>query len=218
MEHSESAGVVRRRHTRRTRLLVDVAMALVYILQMVPYQTGGLYHELAGLAFVGLLVAHHVLNGRWLIAELRRRDWLFLLLDALLLACVAGIMVTGLLMAQHVRLLRLEGAAHVVRPLHACLTYAGLMLIAFHTGLHLPRRAFDRMGSVTKVFLSAVVVALGVYAFVDLDVLAKLSLGMSFPDGMTPLPVLVAKHVLLAGPFVLFGMAVAHMRKRGELT
>lgn len=136
-------------------------MALVYLLQMAPYQTGGWYHELAGIAFVVLLVVHHVLNARWLRAELRRRDWLPLVIDATLLACVIGIAASGMLMAQHVRLLQMEGAAHLVRPLHACATYAGLMLISVHAGMYLPRRGFDRLAPVARTALAVAVVALG---------------------------------------------------------
>lgn len=55
--------------SRRLRLVVDAAMALVCLLQMAPYQTGGWYHEVSGLAFVGLLIFHHVLNARWLRVE-----------------------------------------------------------------------------------------------------------------------------------------------------
>lgn len=200
--------------SRWIRPAVDIAMALVYVLQMVPHQTGGWYHELAGIAFAVLLVVHHALNARWLRAELRRRDWLPIALDVALLACVVGMAVSGMLMARHVRLLRLEGVAHATRPLHACLTYVGLMLMALHAGMHLPRRALDRLPAVAKVVGAAVVVGLGCYAFIRLDAPTKLTLGMSFPDGVTPLPMLVARHVLLAGPFVLLGVVIAHKRER----
>lgn len=216
MRNTVKTNDMRHRSTRRARVLVDAAMALAYLLQMAPYQTGGWYHELAGIAFVVLLVVHHALNARWLRAELRRHDWLPLLLDAILLVCVVGVAATGVLMAQHVKLLRMEGMAHVVRPLHACLTYAGLMLVSLHAGMHLPKRGFGQLAPAVKAALAVAVVALGCYACVSLNVLAKLSFGMGFPDGMTPLPVLVIKHALLAGPFVLLGMAVAQEGKRGE--
>lgn len=216
MRDTAKTNDARRQSTRQARVLVDVAMALVYLLQMAPYQTGGWYHELAGIAFVILLVVHHVLNARWLKAELRRHDWVPLLLDAMLLACVAGVATTGMLMAQHVRLLQVERMAHVVRPMHACFTYAGLMLVSLHAGMHLPRRGFDQLAPVAKAALTVAVAVLGCYAFASLNVLAKLSMGMSFPDGMTPLPMLVGKHGLLAGPFVLLGMVIAQTRRRGE--
>ena len=202
--------------SRRLRLVVDVAMTLVYLLQMAPYQTGGWYHEVSGLAFVGLLVFHHVLNARWLRAELRRRDRLPLVLDAALLICVAGIAASGMAMAQHVRILQVEGLAHIARTAHACLTYAGLMLVSLHVGLHVPYGWLERLSVGRRALLVATVLAGGAYAFASLGVATKLSWGMSFPDGMTPLPLLVGKHLLLALPFVLAGCGMAMMRKKGS--
>ena len=201
--------------SRRMRLTVDVAMALVYLLQMAPYQTGGWYHEVAGLAFVGLLIVHHVLNARWLRIEARQRDWLPLVLDAALLICVAGIVLSGMAMAQHVRFLQVEGLAHIARTAHACITYAGLILVSVHVGLHVPHGWLEGLSVGARVLVAAFALVAGAYAFVSLGVATKLSWGLSFPDGMMPLPVLVLKHVLLALPFILAGCSMA-IRKRGS--
>lgn len=190
-------------------------MALVYLLQMAPYQTGGWYHEVSGLAFVGLLVFHHVLNARWLRIEVRQRDWLPLVLDAALFICVAGIALSGMAMAQHVRFLQVEGLAPAARTAHACLTYAGLMLVSLHVGLHVPHGWLERLSSGVRILVAAFALVAGAYAFVSLGVATKLSWGLSFPDGMTPLPVLVLKHVLLSLPFVLAGCGMA-MRRKGS--
>ncbi len=187
-------------------------MAVVYLLQMAPYQTGGWYHELCGLAFVALLVAHHVINVRWLQAEMRRRDYLPLVLDAALLACVIGIAASGLAMAQHVKTLRVEGLAYVARSAHACFTYAGLMLMALHAGLHMPYAWLKRLSFGARAFVVVAALLGGVYAFVSLGVITKLSWGISFPDGMTSLVLLVGKHVLLALPFVLAGCGMSMRR------
>ena len=202
-----------------TRLAIDVAMAICYLLQMAPYRTGGWYHEVAGLVFVVLLVAHHALNIRWLRSEWRLRAWLALALDASLLACVAGVALSGMAMAQHVMPLRVGGLSNFARRLHACLTYLGFMLVCVHTGTHMPavRRFMASRGESTRrlprLLVCVVTVALGAYAFVRLGVATKLSMGMSFPDGTTPLAVLVLRHLLLAGPFVLVGGLIA---PRGE--
>lgn len=77
-------------------------------------------------------------------------------------------------------------------------------------------RGFDRLAPAARSALAVAVVALGCHAFASLNVLTKLTMGMSFPDGMTPLPMLVGKHVLLAGQFVLLGMVVTQKGKGGE--
>lgn len=187
-------------------------MAVVYLLQMAPYQTGGWYHELCGLAFVALLVAHHAMNERWLRAEVRRRDWVPLILDAALLACVVGVAASGLAMAQHVQVLRVEGLAQATRSAHSCFTYAGLMLMSLHIGLHVPYAWLQRLSPGIRAVVAIAALACGAYAFVTLGVATKLSWGISFPDGMTPLVLLVGKHVLLALPFVLAGCGISMRR------
>lgn len=184
-------------------------MTFVYLLQMAPYQMGGWYHEVSGLSFVALLVVHHVLNVRWLQAEVRRHDWLPVALDAALLVCVLGIAGSGMAMAQHVRLVRIEGMTHVARTAHAFFTYAGLMLVSLHVGLHVPHGWLEGLSSSLRALVAAVLLAGGAYAFASLGVASKLSWGMSFPDGMTPLAVLVGKHVLLALPFVGLGCGLS---------
>lgn len=184
-------------------------MALVYLMQMAPYQTGGWYHELAGLAFVALLVAHHVLNARWLQVEVRRHDWMPVVLDVALLVCVLGIAGSGVAMAQHVRLVRIEGIAHVARAAHAFFTYAGLMLVSLHVGQHVPHGWLEGLPFGARALAAAAALAAGSYAFVSLGVANKLSWGMSFPDGMTPLAMLVGKHVLLTLPFVGLGCGLS---------
>ena len=182
-------------------------MAVVYLLQMAPYQTGGWYHELCGLAFFVLLVAHHAMNARWLRTEVRRRDWVPLILDVALLACVVGVAASGLAMAQHVQVLRVEGLAQAMRSAHSCFTYAGLMLMSLHIGLHVPYAWLQRLSPGIRAAVAIAALACGAYAFVTLGVATKLSWGISFPDGMTPLVLLVGKHVLLALPFVLVAVA-----------
>ena len=208
----------------RPRLLVDIGMAALWLLQMAPSQTGGWYHELAGIALVALMVTHHMLNKRWLRAEWRQRAWVPLALDAALALCVAGIAATGAAMAQHVTVMRISGWAARARTLHACLTYLGLLLVSVHTGTHIPavckligrlreQEAAPRWPA-ALVCISAV--ALGAYEFDSLGVATKLSLGMSFPDGTTAPPLMLARHLLLVVPFVLAGGLIAPNRRASQ--
>lgn len=207
---------------RWVRPAVDVAMTVTYALQMAPHQTGATYHEWAGITFAVLFVTHHALNAGWLRHARRRGDakaWLTIVLDVLMTPLVCGIVLTGVLMSRRaVPFLSVASVAHTVRPLHACLTYLGLILMSLHVGMHAPMlRGYarlsgaDAMGSPsipTRVVLLVATVVGGAWAFARLGVATKLSLGMSFPDGITPLPVLVAEHLLLAAPFVMAGSLV----------
>lgn len=190
-------------------------MALTWLVQMAPSQTGGAYHEIAGICFAALFAVHHCLNRGWLKRARRgRMARVNAAIDLLMFACVIGIAVTGILMGSHaLPALAVSSLVHVVRPLHSCLTYAGLMLIALHTGLHAPVIAAYVRGRGKKEELPVWVtpcatvasLVLGAFAFVRLDVATKLTMGLSFSDGSLPLHVLVAWHLALAAPFVTLG-------------
>ena len=214
---------------RWVRPVVDAAMALAYVAQMMPQRTGGLYHELAGIALVALMVAHHVLNLGMLRAQWRRRsahDLLLLGLDVLLACAVATTAVTGVLISQEVvPALAIADLGHVLWPLHVCASYLGFMLVSVHMGLHLPQvrgymgakgRPRRPMSPWARAGIALACIALGAWAFVRLNVATRLTFGSSFPDGMTPLPLLVLEFLALCAPFAWLGTVLDRLTKKGH--
>lgn len=213
---------------RWTRPTVDMAMTLVYLLQMAPSRLGGVYHEFAGIGFVALFALHHLLNWGWLGRASKARGLVprvNAVLDVVLTACVVGIAVTGILMSKHALVaLSQPSLAHLARPLHACLVYLGLIVVSLHVGMHLPvvqgyaRQATGRKKAAwpqwLRVFVVAASFVVGVIAFGRLNVATKLTMGMSFPDGVTPLPLLLAWHLALAAPFVTCGSLLQQALRR----
>lgn len=209
--------------------MVDAAMAVAYLLQMVPGKLGNPLHELGGLAFVALFVVHHLLNRGWVrrLGHTRTaRARLTMASDVTLTACVVGVAVTGVLMSRSlVPWAAVPAVAHVVRPLHGCLAYLGLMLVSLHAGLHMRalrgyvglRGDEGHGGPMTAVALVAAL-TLGGWAFVRLGVAGKLALAPSFPDAMTPLAVQLAWHLSLALPFVLAGALIDGKAQRGGMS
>lgn len=204
-------------------------MAACYLLQMVPGHTGSLMHEWTGIALAVLFVVHHLANRGWL-CRLRRggvRTRILLASDVVLLLCVIGLAACGVLMSRSaLPMLARASIAHLVRPMHACLTYLGLLLVAFHAGLHARTiRGYllrARIGVARElpewlpVVATVVAVALGTWALVRLDVGLKLTLGLSFPDGVTPLPLLLIEHLALAAPAYALGAWVMQTSSHPE--
>lgn len=203
------------------RPCIDGAMTLVLLIQMVPGAVGNPVHEVCGLAFVALFVAHHALNRGWLkrLGHQRTlRARMTLVSDVVLTACVLGSAVTGVLMSRFaVPWLSIARMAHVVRPLHGTCAYVAFLVCALHVGLHVPvLRGYVglRVGgpSGTKVvpwLLAACSVVGGAWAFVRLNMAGKLLGQPSFPDGITPLWMQLGLHLLLAAPFVVAGMMLS---------
>lgn len=220
------AGERSKRGTLRwLRPAVDAAMTVVYLLQMVPGKVGNPLHEAAGLAFVALFVLHHALNRGWL-RRLGRQHGLrarvTMASDMALTACVVGAVATGVLMSRSVApWAAMPAVAHVVRPLHGCCAYLGLMLVSLHLGLHLRvMRGYaglaGRAAGLSAVgrALTAAAVVLGAWAFARLGVGGKLLGQPSFPDAMTPMAVQLAWHLALAAPFVAAGALVDDVSRR----
>ena len=204
-----------RRSHRRLQPVVDGAITLVYLLQMIPGKMGNELHEACGIAFVALFALHHALNHGWTRRLGRRGDLrsrVALASDLLLTICVAGTALTGVLMSRSVApALAVPALAHVVRPLHGTLAYSGLMVCALHVGLHVRmlRGYAGKTGAVSIPWGQPIAAAaIGAWAFVRLGVTGKLMEQPSFPDAMTPLPLQLVLHLALCLPFVVVGSLV----------
>ena len=212
---------------RWMRPAVDACMTVVYLLQMAPGKMGNPLHEVLGIMFVVLFVAHHLLNRGWLRRLGSRRTSyarIVLASDVLLTVCMAATTVTGVLMSRFaVPMLSVPPLAYVVRPLHGTAAYAGLMVMSLHVGFHmrvirgyLGRRGVPAQSGVVSGALLAASLVVGCWAFVRLGVATKLMGQPSFPDGMTPLVVQLACHVALAAPFVVAGSLIGRTSTRHQ--
>ena len=229
-ERKEGASVEKAAGLKASRWMrptVDACMTVVYLLQMAPGKMGNPLHEVLGIMFVVLFVAHHLLNRGWLRRLGSRRTSyarIVLASDVLLMACMAATGATGVLMSRFAApMLSVPPLAHVVRPLHGTAAYAGLMIMALHVGLHvraiggyLGRRGAPAQSGVVPGALLAASLVVGCWAFVCLGVAAKLMGQPSFPDGMTPLVVQLACHLALAAPFVVAGSLIGRTSTRHQ--
>ena len=216
-------GSDRRRVPSWLRPLVDAAMTVVFLAQMVPGKTGNALHELLGIVFAALFLVHHVLNRGWLRRLGRGRTLrarLTVASDVVLMIAMLGTIASGVLMSRSAApALSVPAVAHVVRPLHGTCAYLSLMAMSLHVGLHMRvlrsyagLRGPSHSGKVAPLAVLAASFVLGTWAFVRLGVLAKLLGETSFPDGMTPLALQLAYHLALAAPFVALGSLVASRR------
>lgn len=129
------------RSTRAGKLLTDVLMTLALLFLMGYQFWGEVPHEWAGAALFALFLAHHLLNQSWYKTLFRGRYTPFrvgqLLLDLAVTAAMAGLMVSGVLLSNHVfAFLHLRGGVAVARVLHLVCSYWSFVLISLHLGLH----------------------------------------------------------------------------------
>lgn len=155
-------------------------MAVLLILMYQKLAISLSFHEIGGLVVCGMFIFHNLLNRKWIAGITRRffgrrlatRVRLGYVLDVALLATVAFIAVSGIMISQTV-LLRISGSVVFWRPLHYFASAVALILVGIHIGLHwsfirttfakavrLPQRIARPLG----IACLTVVLAFGIYS------------------------------------------------------
>ena len=129
-------------HGKRVFKLVLDAVMLVLLALMFRKQAISLaFHEIGGLALVGLFVVHHLLNGKWIAAVTKRLfakgtgrlERASYIVDALLLVSFLTVGVTGVLISEVVFRFNVAGS---VKTLHYFVSALSVVLMGVHLGLH----------------------------------------------------------------------------------
>ena len=178
------------------RRILDAGMTLVLLFLMGYQFWEDAAHEWAGTGMFVLFLAHHALNAGWY-RRLPRGTYTplraaRLVLNGLLLLCMAGLMVSGVLLSRHVfAFLPLRGGLSFARLLHMFTSYWGFVLMSLHLGLHWgmvtgairtrvlrkpPSRAYKRL----TLLAGAGIALYGWFAFVRRNLSAYLLLTTEF--------------------------------------
>lgn len=123
------------------KLLLDLAMLVIFVLLLHKMNFGVAFHEIAGLSVLGAFLLHLAWNWRWLYSvtkkffskNMRFRARLSWLLDFSLLVCFAIIGITGILISKVVFPFSVPGNW---KTLHYFCTALAMILLGVHIGLH----------------------------------------------------------------------------------
>ena len=162
------------------KLCVDIAMTVLFLIQMGYHMLDNRAHEWTGVALCLLFLTHHILNGSWHTHLLRGRyntqRILLTATDVLLTLCMIAIIASSVMVSRHVfgfLGLRLRALG---RQIHMPATMWGFVLMGLHLGLHwsmmlgVMKRAAKSQASRWAVLVGRVVLlmvcAFGAYQFV----------------------------------------------------
>jgi hypothetical protein len=120
---------------KENRIVLDYAMLLVLLLQMVKMMTGVIVHEVLGVGFV-LLAAVHLWNQRGQMRNIGRKK-ARLIINVLLLCSLLSTAVSGILLS--VSIFRFLNITYheVFYTVHTLSAYALLILAVTHLALHM---------------------------------------------------------------------------------
>lgn len=169
------------------KTVIDLAMTAGLLTQMAYLIIGQELHERLGAGMFVLFIAHNMLNWNWY-KNLLRGSYppfriLLTVVNLSVLACMAGLMVSGIMMSRYVfAFLPISGGMSFARTLHMLAAYWGFVLMSLHLGLHwgmVVRRLPKKQNLLLRVAV-LLVSAYGVFAFVKHDIVSYLLLKIEF--------------------------------------
>ena len=181
------------------KILLDILMLAVTALMYSSHALGLQFHEVGGLALIGVFFIHKGLNLEWIrrvtvrLFRVDGRTRLKWILDALLLLGFLTVGVSGILISK----VAFPGVAARGGPwkaLHFGSAALSLILVGVHTGLHLDflkgvLSRWVRLPRVVAAVLTVAVMAYGVYGLATTSFIGWLSMpfrvggGPGFHDG-----------------------------------
>lgn len=161
------------------KISVDIFMTVILLLSMGYAMWGDLAHEIFGVMLFVLFVIHHILNMNWYKAISKGKyspyRVFILVLNVLLTLCVIALMASGIMMSKHIfAFMDINSGLSYARLLHLSVSHWSFAVMSFHIGLHINpmvQKAIKKNKNVKVffIFLSILISAFGVYAFIKRD-------------------------------------------------
>lgn len=211
------------------KIAIDILMTLGLFFLMGYQFWGDAAHEWAGAGMFLLFILHHILNRQWHQNLFRGRFTssriLLLALDLLLFLAMLGMMVSGIMLSNHVfDFLHLHGGMSFARILHMAASYWGFVLMALHLGLHwgifmgLARKAFKwrRSSRVRKILLPVFGAGIAIYGLIvffrrDLLTYMLVRTQFVFLDFGEPVPLFYLDYLAMMGTFIFLAYYVSRL-------
>ena len=214
------------------KITVDLLMTALLLLLMSYSLVGEAAHEWLGVGIFLLFLLHHILNINWFKALFRGKyppiRILQTVIDLLVLLCMAGSMISGILLSRCVFRLDIHRFSAALQAVHLLSAYWGFVLLSLHLGLHWggimgrAKRLAKKPSKIRKQALRGVALlisAYGAYAFVKHDFGNYMLLRYHFVFfGDEPLPLFLLDYVAIMGLFVWAGYYLAKAMRKSKAT
>lgn len=158
----------------KLKIVVDVAMTLLFLMQMGYHMMNNCAHESTGVALCLLIIVHHALNGGWhaslFLGRYTPRHWLLTAVDVLLTFAMIAVILSAVMFSRHVFDFPGLKMRFLGRTIHMPSTMWAFVLTGLHLGLHwslflgMMKRACQGRAANAAVLAGRVVLA-AVFAF-----------------------------------------------------
>lgn len=163
---------------RILKLILDAVMLILLVLMYRKQSISIAFHEIGGLALIGLFFVHHLVNGKWIAAVTKRLFSKRLsgyaracyIVNVLLLLAFLTVGVTGALISKVVFSLHVAGNWKTLHYFSAALA---VVLMGVHLGLHadfifgkLLKKGANKIAKIAFAVVLAAMLAFGGYSLV----------------------------------------------------
>lgn len=172
---------------KKIRLIVDILMVILFIALMLNQFTGVFAHEILGVSVFVLFIVHHILNRNFyktmFKGKLTKLRLAYLITDILLLVMMIIMVISSLLISQHIFTF-LGVTRHMLgRQLHIVSSYSIYLISALHLGLHYNMIVkLKKEGKIIlNIFLIVFALVFGINGFIKKQFIPKLTLQNLYP-------------------------------------
>lgn len=175
----------------KVKLIIDIAMTILFIILMGYYVTDNAVHEILGTITFVLFILHHILNIKWYKSIFKGKHnfmrTFIIILNLLLFLAMIGMMVSGIMISADVFSFLDIPTTMFGRNLHMVSTSWGFILMGIHVGLHiagfmnkLNRKMKNSTFEYVYYFILVLLVGLGIYSFIYLRLWEEMFLLVHF--------------------------------------
>ena len=163
---------------KKVRMILDIAMTIMFIILMGYYITGNTVHEILGTITFVLFIIHNILNIKWYKSIFKGKHGFqrtfHIIINLLLFLAMIGMMVSGIMISAKVFSFLNIPTTMFARRLHMVSTSWGFVLMSIHVGLHIAgmmNKLNNKMKNNTfeyvYYFVLILMIGIGVYSFIS---------------------------------------------------
>ena len=172
---------------KKVKMLVDIAMAVVFIMLMCNQITGIFAHEILGISVIILFIIHQILNINYykniLKGKYNKLRIAYLIIDILLLIMMIVMILSATFISRYtLKFLNLSNDS-LGRELHILSAYSIYMLIGLHIGLHYNSivKLKKENKIILNIFMCLFAIVFGIQGFINKEFINKLTLQNLYP-------------------------------------
>ena len=162
----------------KKKLIVDILMFILMLLEFSRMFTGALIHELIGIVLLILVIIHLILNKKYILnipkAKYNLNNILMLIINILLILSFLLTIVFGILSSQEtLTFLNIHNLSII--KLHKILGNISLIIIGIHLGINF-NSMFGKIiklikNNIVNYILGIIIIVLGIYSSIKVDLI-----------------------------------------------